>query len=304
MKIKGENIMYKIRYVVSVMLICVIFANYSLPLASANITKNAIDYLNLAEYTMEELRTVTPDEWSAYLEAYRQEKGIIDTEISLLWASGDENNLKTHEFAALWALILVGGDKDVWNSTLDDFLDDAAILSIAAGKPDKHTVIFVGHFYDPGTGKNYLGGTSPTAKTWAESHYNKAVANQKNGKHADALDELGRALHFVQDASEPHHASNITGLNPAHGAFEDYCYEQSSYITETSCSNATYDRALRQSIGDYTHFCASVAKSYSWMVDNNQDRSRWNSAAENCLKTTTANSAGCIYKFAKETELI
>lgn len=162
----------------------------------------------------------------------------------------------------------------------------------------------MGHFYDPDTGKNFLGGTSPTAKTWAEFHYNKAVANQKNGKHADALDELGRALHFVQDASEPHHASNITGLNPAHGAFEDYCYEQASYIIETSCSNATYDRALRQSIGDYTHFCASVAKSYSWMVDNNQDRSRWNSAAENCLKTTTANSAGCIYKFAKETKLI
>jgi phospholipase C len=69
------------------------------------------------------------------------------------------------------------------------------------------------HFYDPDTGKNYKGQTSPTAKTEALAHSASAKTLLANGDLYNGCYELGLALHYFTDLTQPMHASNYTATN-------------------------------------------------------------------------------------------
>ncbi|APR74737.1 Hypothetical protein A7982_00083 [Minicystis rosea] len=88
------------------------------------------------------------------------------------------------------------------------------------------------HFYDPDTGENYKGETSPTALTEAIAHFNNAVEYATHGNWSNpsssecqnhpagsggcvtsACYELGLSLHYMTDATQPMHAANFTGEN-------------------------------------------------------------------------------------------
>jgi phospholipase C len=69
------------------------------------------------------------------------------------------------------------------------------------------------HFYDPSTGTNYLGFSSPVAYTEALQHLaaakTKLAANDvKNGCY-----ELGLSLHYTTDITQPMHASNFAATD-------------------------------------------------------------------------------------------
>jgi phospholipase C len=72
---------------------------------------------------------------------------------------------------------------------------------------------FASHFYDPSTGTNYLGNSSPIAYTSALDHLAtakaKLVANDvKNGCY-----ELGLSLHYATDITAPMHAVNFAATD-------------------------------------------------------------------------------------------
>lgn len=69
------------------------------------------------------------------------------------------------------------------------------------------------HFYDPSTGTNYTGGSNPVAYKEALSHLatakTKLAANDvKNGCY-----ELGLALHYATDLTQPMHAANFAATD-------------------------------------------------------------------------------------------
>ena len=71
--------------------------------------------------------------------------------------------------------ILKGKGNSAFNGELN-----SSILMEATDWPDKlgnetDAGTFAGHFYDPDTGKNWLGQKSPTARTRAESYFQAAV---------------------------------------------------------------------------------------------------------------------------------
>ncbi len=68
------------------------------------------------------------------------------------------------------------------------------------------------HFFDPDTGKNYKG-TPKTAYTEASSHVELALGQRLQEKTAKACYELGLALHYYTDLTQPMHASNFTAVN-------------------------------------------------------------------------------------------
>ncbi len=82
------------------------------------------------------------------------------------------------------------------------------------------------HFYDPDSGQNWVGDTSPTAVTQGVSFFNDAVAKYKAGDLAGAGYSLGLALHYFTDLTQPMHAANFTWLSSMlpgyHSAFEVY----------------------------------------------------------------------------------
>lgn len=84
------------------------------------------------------------------------------------------------------------------------------------------------HFYDPRTGENWLGKTSPTALTQGTEYFNDSVAAYRDGRidgsHGAGY-RLGLALHYMTDATQPMHSSNFTNLSSGpivgfHSAYE------------------------------------------------------------------------------------
>lgn len=82
------------------------------------------------------------------------------------------------------------------NSTFNGELN-SSILMEATDWPDKlgnetDTGTFAGHFYDPDSGKNWLGQTSPTARTRVESYFKSAVDAYRSGDVQLAMSNLGK----------------------------------------------------------------------------------------------------------------
>jgi len=90
------------------------------------------------------------------------------------------------------------------------------------------------HFYDPDTGENYKGETSPVAKGRALEHAAAAEAALDAGKVAKGCYELGLSLHYTTDLTQPMHTANYTATDwplRLHGHLEGYAMEiQDDYV--------------------------------------------------------------------------
>ena len=81
------------------------------------------------------------------------------------------------------------------------------------------------HFYDPDSQQNYLFETNPTARTRANDLLSAAVPHINGGDYENGCYELGLALHYMTDVTQPMHAVNYTNLSlpfERHGHFETY----------------------------------------------------------------------------------
>jgi len=72
---------------------------------------------------------------------------------------------------------------------------------------------WVSHFYDPSTNTNYVGLSSPTARTETLSHGATARSRLATGDIKGGCYELGLALHYFTDITQPMHAVNFTATD-------------------------------------------------------------------------------------------
>ena len=80
---------------------------------------------------------------------------------------------------------------------------------------------WVNHFYDPDSGLNYVGGSSPTALTEANRHWQLS----RQGNLANNCYELGLSMHYMTDVTQPMHAANFTSSDAPvflHGDYETF----------------------------------------------------------------------------------
>lgn len=183
-------------------------------------------------------------------------------------------------------------------------------LAAASGLPDKDEDDwgFRAHFYDPDTGNNYLFQSNPTAKTKVQEHYDAAYKILKKEYFTDdylsdeylkAIEELGRALHFIQDLCEPHHASNKIAGVTNHSQFESYVGGRMEMIFETDrpLNRDYYNIALNISAGDLAHKAAQKAKpKYELIKDNEYNYS----VAYTTAWESVYFSSALIYKLYQE----
>ncbi|RMH43057.1 MAG: hypothetical protein D6689_06200 [Deltaproteobacteria bacterium] len=81
------------------------------------------------------------------------------------------------------------------------------------------------HFYDPATGTNYKGESSPVAKERALQFAADARALLADGNVYDGCYALGLALHYMTDITQPMHAANFTAVDSPirlHSHVEEY----------------------------------------------------------------------------------
>ncbi len=69
------------------------------------------------------------------------------------------------------------------------------------------------HFYDPDSGENYRGKTSPVAKGRALEHAANADAALATGNLWDGCYELGLSLHYMTDMTQPMHTANFAATD-------------------------------------------------------------------------------------------
>ena len=95
----------------------------------------------------------------------------------------------------------------------DPWRDGMAGLSKLPWGIGQKTALYVSHFYDPDTGKNWWGDTYPTALSRGRAVAAYALDCYLGGDMVGAGYYLGLALHYFTDATQPMHAANFTYLS-------------------------------------------------------------------------------------------
>lgn len=209
------------------------------------------------------------------------------------------------------ACSILATDKGFFSKDAIECLVMALTISLASIQPDKDEVgtLFAGHFYHAIDGDNYLGSKSNTALTNCRSHYNAAVSAAKRNDKAKAMEEIGRALHYLQDAGQPHHAANITVANISHKLFEDQIDANiDTYINlitsvnnhnfHYSTAGYTYSSAAANSVDYLVKSISIIAYGYRTEVNNALNKSKWDFVARITVPNSIAFSALLMYKFA------
>ena len=111
------------------------------------------------------------------------------------------------------------------------------------------------------------------------------------------LEELGRALHYMQDVCEPHHASNQVGVLTSHIEFEAHIDNNINELLPnvSTISKGFYYNADNESAQNLTHQAAVIGKLYAGDVGR-LDTAKWNSVGTSCLENAIWHSARLIYK--------
>ena len=217
-----------------------------------------------------------------------------DTSIHPNWSSGINS---THQFITGNAINLIRNAVSSYPlasytsalKTRSDWPDDS---QKSQGENDNG--LFLGHFYDPSTGKTYDNSSSPTAKTRLVNRYQLAVSQYKAGNKDTAMTHLAFALHYAADLSTPHHAANKTALNSNHTKYEKWVKDHQNNYVATSLSSSTLSLAKSTSIGDMGHNFAVNAKA---QINNALNDSTFGVATQNALPKAQRNCAAVIYKF-------
>ena len=232
-----------------------------------------------------------------------------ESQIQPRWTSGDsENNYGSHGLIALMGMTIAC----VRSDEIDDYFtpDLAETLMEYSIMPDEDEVGLAWdcHFYGV-DGLNYLGGTD-TAYTRFRDHYNAAVIQYRSGNHLFATRELGRAIHFISDINNPHHASNAIAVASYHTQFEDYVEAaRESNVVNPANVTATYLSAFTsKSLKTIADESATHARGYFSLANATYPFGFDRSQAVLAINPTFCNAqkvtAGVIYKFFDEVGLI
>lgn len=291
--------------------------------------------LDLTQYTMNDIVNMTADEYldlvAEFERVYNPYNSYVETEvefddlsmtsigdetISPQWSSGkieDEEYTESgcHEYISSVACGILINDKGFFANNATASVVIALLISLASLLPDQDErgtplYVFDGHFYDPDSNENYHGETTNTAKTNAVAHYQTAVEAARDGNMDAAYEHLGRCLHYVQDANEPHHASNVHAFQipygVSHGVFETFAFEnQESYLGEYhSIASSNYTNAAAWGVDRITHEGAVEAKPMIQHVRNILNQDDWPEYAKESMENAARYSTMILYKFGIE----
>lgn len=289
--------------------------------------------LNLSQYTQDDLASMPAEEYRALLRDFERAYDPFDTYetnpimeeeppaepgVTPYWTSGTIDNDEyteqgSHEMITAQALNVLANDKGIFSTNVVEVLAICLSISLASLLPDKdeYENIFEGHFYHAIDGDSWTGSKTNTALVNCRDHMNFAVHAAKTGNRDMMYSELGRALHYLQDAGEPHHASNIVNIpliKTAHGDFEKFADRDiDSYVNMISSVNGyrfsasinpTYASAVSNTVDMLVRQAASIAYTFRGQVNNTQNRTYWDYVASETVPNAVGFSALLLYKFS------
>lgn len=222
------------------------------------------------------------------------------------WTSGGADH--THQYILQNAIKILENDKGTnvsqyfYSTGSDELLEGAD----APDKDENDVFTFCGHFYNPDTGKNFLGQTEPTALSRAIEHASLAKENYWNDR-SSAMEELGRSIHYIEDANESHHASNSIAVLTNHSEYEKWVDSRRTNYVVSSSNLYTYltpsdlDTDFSTYVSNITKESATYAKSYKDLATDKGDSkyTNWDTAANATMKHAQKIVAAYLYNFLK-----
>ena len=116
---------------------------------------------------------------------------------------------------------------------------------------------YASHFYNPQTGRNWLGSKTWTAVAVGSKLFWESLQDYADGNLSEAGKKLGMSLHYLTDLTQPMHSSSFTYLSSNqpgyHTAFE-------KLVLETQGQYAKPDTYTASSFTDPTEFFLSAAE--------------------------------------------
>lgn len=204
----------------------------------------------------------------------------------------------THFYITAYSILILAFTQDLPQISKIDFTeDDIDTILKYSERPDRllNNFLWVTHFYDPQTGKNYFGDTHNTAKTSYVEQYNKAVKYLKDGNRQKAMEHLGMSLHFIQDVCEPHHSNNKTSSQNKHSEFEAWVGNNLENIEMKANLTGDIYGMAEQSTPE--SLLIKAAWSCKDQLNNASNTSTFRQAAEVSIGNAVAFSTMAIYYF-------
>lgn len=205
---------------------------------------------------------------------------------------------------------------DVFGEELLDIFteEDRRIILIYCVKPDEDEIegAYKYHFYNPVTELNFMG-ENDSALTRCADHFNRALHYMKlyyqamaNGNlekarayRRRAMEELGRALHFLGDLNTPVHTNNQTLLDTGFNFFFHVSFEN-------TCKSVQDRVRPSMQLGEFRYYevnsVETIAICSALLADDNlyalfEKLLTKEQVAENSVKNAQKAIAGLLYKF-------
>lgn len=319
--------------IISLLLAICMISSFVLP-AFASSAKNELD---LTQYTLEDIANMSADEYRQLLSDFERVYDPFDTyksdpimkeetysTVTPRWSSGkldkDGNlvELGSHETISAQAFSVMTNDMGrLSDPSKPDVVYALLSISLASLLPDKDendSYTFKGHFYHAIDGDNFLGEEDDTALVNCYFHFYKALFAAKSAtdlndtKNLDiAYNHMGRALHYLQDAGEPHHAANYTNVTHlSHHEFESFVHDNINKYTDT-CITAighrrgyTYSDSRNKDVDYFVQGISTLAYNDRGRVDSIFNQSEWDATANVTITRAVNFSAVLIYKLYYE----
>ncbi|MEW5818764.1 MAG: zinc dependent phospholipase C family protein [Cyanobacteriota bacterium] len=221
--------------------------------------------------------------------------------ISFGWSSNDPS---THGFMTdKAARIVIANQKDKLNILNED---NIKLLARYADKPDEdeHCFLQDTHYYHHKTKRTIFFRKQTAMKNFLD-HAAKAVEAYKNNNKQLALQELGRACHYLEDISQPNH---VTTWNPIqaklrkkdHFNFEKYAANKQDFFKFEPLKNIQINYTnFTEFIKDLAETTSKKSAPYQKTLQENKPQN-WYQVANTCINYGQNQVATFIAAFINE----
>lgn len=146
------------------------------------------------------------------------------------------------------------------------FYTDSAVKTIMeyCTMPDEDEIegMYKDHFYNIATEHNFMG-EKMSALVKFKQHYKKALTCYKANKTNECWDELGRAIHFLEDLCTPVHAGYDQPLDAIHKLSLHVDFEKKCVMLQERCLADIPKQGLRyyvdNSLAEIGKMCSRIA---------------------------------------------
>lgn len=243
--------------------------------------------------------------------------------------------LDTHKMIAQQGVICVKNDSKLsedarFKDNLDLLMKNLTSYKNGAVAPDFGTLgkdrdysLYQDHFYDADSDKNFTSyfpypsyEIKDTAESQGRNYMSQAIAKWKEGKtnekaYEEAAYLLGKAMHYLADINEPHHAANVTaGIGSPHMPFEKFAEENKDKYKIDSLGYTTSqgEYALNSNYKYFTDFVTSQSQKYGKTAKDlysshakmSNSWADWDYALKESLTNSQKDVASLVYSFLKE----